>query len=99
MTIVKWLGGIIVALMFLVALFANQLSPHVPTAIDVKNILVGPNLSHPFGTDDLGRDVLSRMIYGARISLLVGFVSVGDRGGEEVFPRGDVRRVVGSELD
>ncbi len=70
-------GGIIVALMFLVALFANQLSPYVPTVIDVKNILVGPNLSHPFGTDDLGRDVLSRMIHGARISLLVGFVAVG----------------------
>ena len=55
-------------------------SPHIshdPVEPDLKNILTGPTWSHPFGTDTLGRDVLSRVMYGSRISLLVGFVSVG----------------------
>jgi peptide/nickel transport system permease protein len=63
--------------MFLCAIFAPIISPHDPVEPDLKNILAGPSLSHPFGTDTLGRDVLSRVIYGSRISLLVGFVSVG----------------------
>ena len=54
-----------------------MVSPHNPVEPDLKNVLAGPSLSHPFGTDMLGRDVLSRVIYGSRISLLVGFVSVG----------------------
>lgn len=70
-------GGGLVALVFVVAVFAPVLSPYDPSAIDVKNILVGPGLSHPLGTDDLGRDVLSRMIWGSRVSLKVGFVAVG----------------------
>jgi peptide/nickel transport system permease protein len=70
-------GGIIVSLLFFVAVFAPLISPYNPDDIDRKHILVSPDIHHPFGTDDLGRDVLSRMLWGARISLAVGFVAVG----------------------
>ena len=70
-------GGALVALVFIVALFASFLSPHDPSAIDIKNILIGPTFAHPLGTDELGRDVLSRMIWGSRVSLKVGFAAVG----------------------
>ena len=70
-------GLIILIPMFLCAVLAPTISPHDPKEPDLKNILAGPSWSHPFGTDTLGRDVLSRVIYGSRISLLVGFVSVG----------------------
>jgi peptide/nickel transport system permease protein len=71
------IGLIILVPMFLCALFAPIISPYDPVEPDLKNILSGPSWSHPFGTDMLGRDVFSRVIYGSRISLLVGFVSVG----------------------
>lgn len=70
-------GGLIVLSVFLIALLAPMLSPYDPAYIDVDKILMGPTHAHPLGTDDLGRDVLSRMIWGSRISLLVGFVAVG----------------------
>jgi len=70
-------GGIIVLALFIVAVLAPLLSPRNPNDIDRKHILEPPGVHHPLGTDDLGRDVLSRMIWGARISLAVGFVAVG----------------------
>lgn len=70
-------GFIILIPMFFCALLAPLISPHNPIQPDLKNVLAGPSFSHPFGTDTLGRDVLARVIYGSRISLLVGFVSVG----------------------
>ncbi|MBI5892463.1 MAG: ABC transporter permease [Deltaproteobacteria bacterium] len=70
-------GGIIVFSLFIIAVFAPFIAPHDPNAINVQHILEPPNLNHPFGTDDLGRDVFSRVIYGSRISLTVGFVAVG----------------------
>jgi len=70
-------GGALVAVVFILSVFAPLLSPHDPSAIDIKSILTGPSLAHPFGTDDLGRDVLSRMIWGSRVSLKVGFSAVG----------------------
>jgi peptide/nickel transport system permease protein len=72
-----FIGGMLVLSVFVVALFAPWISPHDPSQIDIKNILVGPSSQHLFGTDDLGRDVMSRMIYGARVSLEVGFVAIG----------------------
>lgn len=69
-------GGFIVVLMFLLALLATVL-PGDPAAINVQQALLEPSTKHLFGTDDLGRDVFLRMLYGARISLLVGFVAVG----------------------
>ncbi len=70
-------GGVVVAILFAVAVFAPWLAPFDPSDIDASTILVGPSAEHWLGTDSLGRDVLSRMIFGARVSLLVGFVSVG----------------------
>jgi peptide/nickel transport system permease protein len=61
----------------LLALVAPFIAPYDPDAIDVKAILLSPSTSHLMGTDGLGRDVFSRMLYGARISLMVGFVAVG----------------------
>lgn len=63
--------------LILVALLAPLIAPYSPTAIDIKNILSSPSTSHIFGTDELGRDVFSRMIWGSRVSLQVGFVAVG----------------------
>ncbi len=70
-------GAFIVLSLFVVAVFAHWLSPYDPGQIDVQQVLEEPDWKHPFGTDPLGRDVLSRMIYGSRISLMVGFVAVG----------------------
>lgn len=71
------LGAVVVLVMILVALLAPVLAPHDPNAMDLSAQLVPPSPGHWFGTDDLGRDVLSRMMYGAQISLSVGFVAVG----------------------
>jgi len=70
-------GFVIIAGILLLALFAPLIASHDPEAIDVKAILLAPSSIHLMGTDGLGRDVFSRMLFGARISLLVGFVAVG----------------------
>lgn len=70
-------GLVIVILLFAVAIMAPVIAPLDYKAIDVSSILMPPDSSHLFGTDELGRDLLSRMIWGARISLAVGFVAVG----------------------
>ncbi len=70
-------GGLVVALLAALALLAPTLAPYDPAAYDVKQILLAPSPAHWFGTDQLGRDVLSRMLFGARISMAVGFISVG----------------------
>jgi len=71
------LGLLVVSLLLIVAFFAPYLAPYNPLAIDVQHVLCPPSLSHPCGTDLLGRDILSRLIYGARISLEVGILAVG----------------------
>jgi peptide/nickel transport system permease protein len=70
-------GGVVVVFLAVLALLAPVVSPRDPNRPDVKKILDAPSGSHLLGTDQLGRDVLSRMLYGARVSLAVGFVSVG----------------------
>lgn len=70
-------GGAVVILLGIVAIGAPLLAPYDPAAYDVKRILHPPTREHPLGTDQIGRDVLSRMLYGARVSLVVGFVAVG----------------------
>ncbi len=67
----------IVLVLAVIAVSAPFIAPYNPTDIDVRNVLSPPSVEHPFGTDDLGRDVLSRMIHGSQISLSVGFVAVG----------------------
>lgn len=71
------LGGIVVICLVTFAIFAPLITPYSPNSINVQHILEPPTISHPFGTDDLGRDILSRIIWGSRISLSVGFVAVG----------------------
>ena len=70
-------GFIIIVAVFLLAMLAPLIAPYDPDDINVKAILLGPSMQHWMGTDGLGRDVLSRMLYGGRISLLVGLVAVG----------------------
>ncbi len=69
-------GLTIITLLIVVALFAPVISPYTPSEQNVFERLQAPSLTHFFGTDDLGRDVFTRMIFGARISLAVGFISV-----------------------
>ncbi len=70
-------GLILVLGLFVVSIFAPWLAPYDPNQIDLKQVLMSPSHAHLLGTDTLGRDVLSRIIYGARVSLKVGFVAVG----------------------
>lgn len=70
-------GGLIVLILVLVAIFAPYVATVDPTAIDIKNALLGPSSGHILGTDQLGRDVFSRIIYGSRVSLSIGLVAVG----------------------
>jgi peptide/nickel transport system permease protein len=64
-------GVIMVAIFVLFAVFAPWLTPYDPANINLPARLIGPTAAHWFGTDELGRDILSRVIYGARISMLV----------------------------
>lgn len=70
-------GFIIIVLVFILSMLAPWIAPYDPNEINVKAILLEPSIRHWMGTDGLGRDVLSRMLYGGRISLLVGLVAVG----------------------
>ncbi len=67
-------SAVLILLFILAAALAPVLTPYGYEEIDVLNRLAGPTAEHLFGTDELGRDVLTRMLYGARISLLVGIV-------------------------
>lgn len=66
--------GILLLLVFL-AVFANLVAPYDPTVQNIPIKLQGPSLAHWMGTDQYGRDILSRVIFGTRISLLVGITS------------------------
>jgi peptide/nickel transport system permease protein len=67
----------VVLLLIVMAAASPLLAPHDPNYQDLLSVLQSPSSTHPFGTDDLGRDVLSRVIYGSRISLQVGLISIG----------------------
>ncbi|MGQ0568662.1 MAG: nickel transporter permease [Armatimonadota bacterium] len=69
-------GGCVVIVLALMALFAHALAPYDPILVLPDQRLQPPSGAHPFGTDELGRDVLSRAIFGARISMTVGLISV-----------------------
>ncbi|OPX21025.1 MAG: peptide ABC transporter permease [Desulfobacca sp. 4484_104] len=72
------LSGLVIVLgLFLVSFLAPWLAPYDPNYIDLGAMLMPPSANHLFGTDPLGRDVFSRILFGAQISLKVGFVSVG----------------------
>ena len=67
----------ILAIVAFIVVFANLISPYSPTAQDLNSILLPASGAHPLGTDDLGRDVLSRMIHGTRVSVLAAALAVG----------------------
>jgi len=70
-------GLVLLILLVLAALLADVIAPYAPTAISSREALQPPSRSHWLGTDHLGRDILSRILHGARISLRVGLISVG----------------------
>jgi len=70
-------GAVIVATLFIISFLAPFISPYAPDELDAYHVLLSPSPGHWLGTDELGRDVLTRIIYGSRISLKVGFVAVG----------------------
>lgn len=70
-------GALIILVVFVLAVLAPFIAPYDPDDINVKAILLAPSAEHWMGTDGLGRDVLSRMLFGGQISLLVGLVAVG----------------------
>lgn len=69
-------AGVVVILLIFTAVFGPSLAPYDPNAIDMANRFASPSLEHPFGTDDFGRDILSRVMVGARVSLMVGIIAV-----------------------
>ncbi|MGH2411999.1 MAG: ABC transporter permease, partial [Chloroflexota bacterium] len=70
-------GAVIVVLFVATALAGIFVTPRPPDTLNYSAVLAPPSASFPFGTDDLGRDILSRLIAGAHISLMVGVVSIG----------------------
>src|SRR5690606_14928976 len=70
-------GGFVPATIFASALFANRLAPYPPNQQTLRARLQPPSAEHLLGTDNFGRDVFSRIIHGGRVSLSVGFISVG----------------------
>jgi peptide/nickel transport system permease protein len=70
------MAGMVILGIIVVAVVFAGLSPYDPEASDVRNRLQPPSLEHPFGTDQLGRDLLTRCLYGGRVSLSVGFMVV-----------------------
>jgi len=71
------ISAIFLLFLFFISFFAPWIAPYDPLEVNTKAVLLPPSKAHPLGTDMLGRDVLSRLIYGTRISIKVGFVAVG----------------------
>jgi peptide/nickel transport system permease protein len=69
-------ASVIIVMFVLLAIFANFIAPYPPNSQDLSNVLAGPSGTHLLGTDALGRDVLSRIIFGSRISLFIGITVV-----------------------
>jgi peptide/nickel transport system permease protein len=71
----------VLAILVLAALAAPWIAPHDPEALDLASRRAAPTLEHPFGTDELGRDLFTRVLYGARVSLSVGLLAAVVAGG------------------
>ena len=76
-------GGAVIVLMVLAAIFAGAIAPYDPVAVDPRLQFSPPSLAHWFGTDEFGRDLFSRIVYGARTALFIGFAAsfLGSTGG------------------
>jgi peptide/nickel transport system permease protein len=99
-------GAAVLLVLAVVALLAPLLSPHDPNAVDASRVLAAPDLAHPFGSDPLGRDVLSRVLYAFRTSLaivlgavLVASIVAVPLGAVAGYFRGWVDQVVSRPLD
>ena len=71
------IGASILGLLVIVAALAQYITAYDPAQPNIRDRMVPPSQGHPFGTDDLGRDLLSRVAFGSRVSLRIGFISVG----------------------
>ena len=91
-------GGAIIIVMIVAAVFAPQIAPHDPYELNQSLQFGAPSLSHPFGTDEFGRDLFTRIIYGAKIALIIGFSAsfLGATGGAIV---GVVSAYMGGRTD
>lgn len=92
---------VIIVLLVLIAIFAPLLAPYDPNVQDYTSILQAPSKAHWLGTDEYGRDLLSRIIYGTRISLSVGIPGSGDRHSDRSYPgrSGSLLRRMGGYRD
>jgi peptide/nickel transport system permease protein len=70
-------GAIVILILFILAAFPQWIAPYDPIKQDLRNVLLQPSSEHLLGTDALGRDLLSRIIYGARTAVMVGIVALG----------------------
>ena len=70
------LGGTIIIIFIIIAIFAPVMTKYEPNRIDLSHALEPPSAEHWFGTDNNGRDTFTRTMYGTRVSLLIGFTSV-----------------------
>ena len=70
------IGFVVLCLVILMGIFAPLVAPYDPTGVDVKHVREAPSAEHWFGTDELGRDILSRVIFGTRVTLMVMVISV-----------------------
>ncbi len=70
------IGGTLLGLILLASIFASYISPHDPLQQDLRNTLQPPSLAHPFGTDNFGRDIFSRVLHAAKLDLMIGFLCV-----------------------
>jgi peptide/nickel transport system permease protein len=91
-------GGLIILVMLFAAFFAPQIAPYDPYELNQSLQFGAPSLSHPFGTDEFGRDLFTRIIYGAKIALIIGFSAslLGATGGAIV---GVVSAYMGGKTD
>lgn len=92
------IGGFIILVMLFAAVFAPQIAPYNPYELNQSLQFGAPSLSHPFGTDEFGRDLFTRIIYGAKIALIIGFCAsfLGATGGAIV---GVVSAYMGGKTD
>jgi glutathione transport system permease protein len=95
---VALVSGCVLLAMILAAMAAPWIAPYGPMVPDYDNVLAGPSWLHPCGTDTFGRDILSRILWGGRISLTVGFVSVA-LGGVAGVALGMISGLFGGWLD
>ena len=71
------IGSTLIVLLVFLAIFAPYLTPYDPVEVDLYNNILSPSWEHPFGTDNLGRDLLTRVIYATRIDILASLFIVG----------------------